>query len=539
MKILSVAVLSHDSNLSFFDNGKLTNTILAERVSGIKHHANIWSFFTNLFEDKSKKFDLIPVSLFPGLDENEGNTCKIYNLPKKMKTIVYDDDHHFCHAFCGFYTSNFDDALCIVIDGNGSVFDAIESPSENFTYIPPFPPAEIETVFTFKDKKIDTLHHKKFFNTFFIEKNTRKNNEKRKDYKLTDTYSLTDKYGVGLYYNCITKELGFHPLDCGKVMGLAQYKNSKHKLPEEYSNEEWFRKVDIAYETQKITEKNILDLVKRCVEETGIKNVILTGGVFLNCVSNYNLVKEMPDINIHVDPICSDNGISIGRGLISHIEMTGEMPERIPNSYCGYCEDMDELKVLIRQSKLNYVENVTPSDIADIIIGGEIVSIFQGRSEVGQRSLGNRSLLFDPRVKDGKTIVNRIKKRENFRPFAASVLLEECKNWFNLRSLKESPTMSFAVDAYQNAIEKVPAVIHADDTCRVQTVTKEQNYHFYKLIEEFYNKTGVPMLLNTSFNLAGKPLVETFGDALGVMGNSELKYIYLPEINILIKKNQS
>jgi carbamoyltransferase len=132
--------------------------------------------------------------------------------------------------------------------------------------------------------------------------------------------------------------------------------------------------------------------------------------------------------------------------------------------------------------------------------------------------------------------VNRIKRRENYRPFAASVLLEYVNEWFDMKSLKESPYMSFAVDAKENAIQQVPSVIHVNNTCRIQTVNKKQNLHFYNLIKEFYNKTKVPMLLNTSFNLAGEPLVEIFNDALHVMNNSELKYVYFPEVKTLVFK---
>ena len=132
--------------------------------------------------------------------------------------------------------------------------------------------------------------------------------------------------------------------------------------------------------------------------------------------------------------------------------------------------------------------------------------------------------------------MNRIKRRENYRPFAASVLLDHVNQWFDMKTLNESPYMSFAVDAYQNAIDKVPSVIHVNNTCRIQTVTQDQNYHFYNLINDFYNKTKIPMLLNTSFNLAGQPLVEIFNDAIDVMNKSELKYLYLPEVKTLIFK---
>ena len=133
-------------------------------------------------------------------------------------------------------------------------------------------------------------------------------------------------------------------------------------------------------------------------------------------------------------------------------------------------------------------------------------------------------------------MVNKIKRRKNYRPFAASILLEYSHDWFDLKSLNESPTMSYALEAKQKSLEQVPSVIHVDGTSRIQTVTEKQNYHFYNLIHELHKKTNVPMLLDTSFNLAGEPLVETIQDAVNVMHRSDLKYVYLPEINLLLFK---
>ena len=169
-----------------------------------------------------------------------------------------------------------------------------------------------------------------------------------------------------------------------------------------------------------------------------------------------------------------------------------------------------------------------------LLLQKNVVALFQGKSEAGQRALGNRSLLFDPKVSNGKDIVNQIKRRENFRPFAGTILQEEAHKWFNMLSLKESPYMQYAMDAFENAIEQVPAIIHVDNTCRIQTVTQEQNLHFYNLISCFFEKTGVPMLMNTSFNLGGEPLVETFDHAINTLKNSMVEYLYLPEIETLV-----
>jgi carbamoyltransferase len=143
--------------------------------------------------------------------------------------------------------------------------------------------------------------------------------------------------------------------------------------------------------------------------------------------------------------------------------------------------------------------------------------------------------LFDPSVVDGKDYVNSVKHREYFRPFAGSIMAEHAHEWFDLRGMKESPTMMYAVNCQPGIEEKIPSVIHIDGTCRIQTVTKEQNPLYYELINEFYKATGIPMLFNTSFNLGGEPLVETLDDALRTLANSNIEYLYLPEYSVLIK----
>jgi carbamoyltransferase len=167
-------------------------------------------------------------------------------------------------------------------------------------------------------------------------------------------------------------------------------------------------------------------------------------------------------------------------------------------------------------------------EAVDILLEQKPLVIFQGDSEWGPRALGNRSILFDPRNKDAKHIVNDFKKREWWRPLAGTILLEHVHDWFDIATLKESPHMSFAVDAKQQAIEKIPSIVHVDNTCRIQTVTQKQNYNYYNLILEFYKITKVPVLLNTSFNLAKFPIVETYEQAKYFCSISEFKYLYTP-----------
>ena len=168
--------------------------------------------------------------------------------------------------------------------------------------------------------------------------------------------------------------------------------------------------------------------------------------------------------------------------------------------------------------------------VIDLLVDKEqIVAIFQGESEWGPRALGNRSILFDPRHPQAKQIVNKVKMREDYRPFAMSVMLEHTDEYFDMKQLKESPWMSFAIQAREKAYKEVPSLVHADGTCRIQTVTREQNKNYYDLIEAFYNITGVPMVFNTSFNLGGEALVETIEDALTTCQNSQINYLYVPE----------
>jgi len=162
------------------------------------------------------------------------------------------------------------------------------------------------------------------------------------------------------------------------------------------------------------------------------------------------------------------------------------------------------------------------------LLNKKIVAIFQGEGEWGPRALGNRSILFDPRVSNAKEIINTVKKREWYRPFAGSILLEHAKDYFEMATIKESPYMSFAIPAKPKAQKEVPGIIHVDGTCRIQTVTEEQNKVFYNLIKMFYEKTGVPILFNTSFNLAGEPLVQTIEDAKRTVNKSGIDYLYIP-----------
>jgi carbamoyltransferase len=175
-------------------------------------------------------------------------------------------------------------------------------------------------------------------------------------------------------------------------------------------------------------------------------------------------------------------------------------------------------------------------EVVDRLLDRQVGAIFQGKAEMGARALGNRSIIFDPRVPDGKDIVNRIKKREWYRPFAATVLEQHAADWFVLGRLTSSPWMLYALPTPPQRIAQIPAVVHVDGTCRAQTVTPAQNPKWYDLILAFFEQTGVPLLLNTSFNLAGEPLVHTRRDALETLQRSALDFVYFADDGETVSK---
>jgi carbamoyltransferase len=184
--------------------------------------------------------------------------------------------------------------------------------------------------------------------------------------------------------------------------------------------------------------------------------------------------------------------------------------------------------------KLN--ESINTDEVAKLVNNNNIIGIFQGRSEAGPRALGNRSFILNPCIESNKDKMNLFKGRELFRPLAASVLEQHAEEWFHMLNIKKSPYMTFSFKVRENKKNLIPAVVHCDNSCRIQTVNKEENLYFYELINHFYKLTSIPMVLNTSFNLAGDPLVETVEDALNTFDKSNLNYLYFPELKILLSK---
>lgn len=501
-----MTLLCHDSSICIIDDGIINSYQMEERFSRVKHDARIEKIMQNMLNLEVKKIYLNSIADY-NIDFIFSSDIKKNHkkLIKKYHCELFNE-HHLYHAFCGFYNSNHDKSIVIIVDGTGkqlNVDDSLVNESSTVYFIDKL------------TKNIKILHQS-FYSTNI--------NKKIKNNKIISTNK-----SIGKKFEEKCEKFNFSFLDAGKVMGLGQYYDHKEKLQYPYNTKEWKERVDESYNLQQETQTHILNLIQKYTEETGIKNVVISGGYGLNCVANYHYLKNLKDINLYIDPICFDAGISIGAAYYHYIQETRNNPpiQPLQNVYIGHQETTYDLNGLETQ-KVSY------EDIVNLLLEQNVIALFQGKSEAGQRALGNRSLLFDPRNPKGKDIVNQIKRRENFRPFAGSILKEEASKWFNMLSLKESPYMQYAMDAYENAISQVPAIIHADNTCRIQTVTQEQNQHFYNLISSFFEKTEVPIVLNTSFNLGGEPLVETFEHAIYTLKNSMIEYLYLPEIETLV-----
>lgn len=470
---------------------------------------------------------------------------KLYN--KKHFTFhSYHNNHHELHAAIAFYNSGFTEAISVVADGSGGLVDNVTGQlyADAYNY-------EIQSVFYSTYPAILTPVIKEYT----YHKNNPKINHRSLGLKFT-----TAAYYFGMDGGC----------DAGKIMGLASYGKKDPSLPNIENNvEDWdktfFEKMhdyipslknknpikhwvipndenfqkyaNLAYWVQTDTQEYMLNLIERGIKEIGIKNVTISGGYGFNVVANYYIRKNLPDdINLYVEPISNDGGMAIAAAKLWWHRKTGDRTIRpLKSLYLGFKPNYDNLTSLLNNDES--LIDVTYSDIIDLILNKNIVAIYQGKSESGPRALGNRSILFDPRVPDGKDIVNVVKKREWYRPFAGSIMEEYVHDWFDMAGLKNSPFMMYGVDVLEDKKSKIPAITHVDGTCRIQTVTEEQNYHYYNLIKEFYNRTGVPILFDTSFNLAGDTMVETIEDALWTSRNSDIKYIYFADLGKLYIKN--
>ena len=275
------------------------------------------------------------------------------------------------------------------------------------------------------------------------------------------------------------------------------------------------RHENLAASVQRVVEDVALELARWLHDATGMTRLCMAGGVALNCSMNGRLLRESAFKEIDIQPAAGDDCIAIGAAMQLHHRLTGKPRQFVMHhAYWGPEYGSEDILAFLQHAKLRYE---TPEDVcervADLLAQGKIVGWYQGRMEFGPRALGSRSILADPTRAEMKDLLNKyVKHREEFRPVAPSVLQERAAEYFE--GCHESPFMLFVYPVRSEKRGVVPAITHIDGTARVQTVTRESNPTYYRLIEEFEKRRGVPMVLNTSFNVMGEPIVNTPADAV-------------------------
>ena len=529
----------HNAAVTLIKDGEVLFHLENERLSNIKYDAYPFLALNELpkYVDYVDNIGIagvapcVPVETFT---KDDVYSVYIARLRKSFfmhgPISAYDlwPEHHKMHAACAFYNSGFTEAVCIIKDGVGSEFTIESSQVKVGSY-----GREASTTYQCSYPANFDLVDKQIAVPF------------KANLPISSNIYLCQNVTEGHAFQLVSVFFGFHTLDAGKVMGMASYGRADSNIPPIYDEDGYISKklfpipsgdlrlaylnveefpylntddfqirANLAYALQQATQSKVKQDILTAIEKTKCKNVCLSGGYFLNCVANYEYLKDLPDdVNIYIEPISSDAGTSFGAAKILWHDLSGDATIRPQKTiYYGLKHNytLDDIKSKLKDETYTIV---TPADVAKIIADKNIVAMYQGASEAGPRALGNRSILYDPRDPDGKDHVNTVKNREWFRPFAGTVLHEKTNDWFDMRGLKESPFMMYAVDVFKEKQSIIPAITHIDGTCRVQTLTREQNKNYYDLISEFEKITGVPILFNTSFNLAGDCIAETIDDA--------------------------
>ncbi len=485
------------------------------------------------------------------------NKLKTHDNKYKSDKNIFFSDHHLSHAASAFFPSPFDEAVVLTADGVGEwATTTVAIGKNNNLEIKkeihfPHSLGLLYSAFTYYTGfKVNSGEYKlmglaPYGNPIHVDKI-----KKLVDIKDDGTFRLNQKYfnyATGL---TMTND-NFH-----KLFGQKP-RNSKNEMLTQFH-------MDIASSIQKVTEEIMIKLTKSIRNEYGIKNLCLAGGVALNCVANGKILQEKIFENIWIQPAAGDAGGSLGAALaLWHIEQGNK---RIVNpnddmngSYLGSEFTQDQIEKELKSIGANY-ETVDYermiNQTSDHLSNEKAIGWFQGRMEFGPRALGGRSILGDPRSdKMQKNLNLKVKYRESFRPFAPSVLREDLFNWFDINTdsqymllvaninsdkkikMTKEQNKLFGIDKLNIKRSEIPAVTHVDYSARIQTVSKNTNKRYYDLISKFKEKTGCPVIVNTSFNVRGEPIVNTPTDAFNCFMGTELDYLVIGNC-ILDKNNQ-
>ena len=578
--ILGISAFYHDSAACILKDGKIVAAAQEERFTRKKHDPsyphNAISFvlkFANLklsdvdhivfFEKPFLKFERLletyvafapkgfvsfskamPLWIKEKLFQKNYLFKKLqsHDVNYKSDKNIFFSDHHLSHAASAFYPSPFEEAVILTADGVGEwATTTVAIGKKN----------KLEII-----KEIHFPHSLGLLYSAFTYYTGFKVNSG--EYKLMGLAP----YGKALYQDKIKKLIDIKPdgsfrLDqsyFNYATGLTMTNNKFNKLfgqkPRDSEKDRITQfHMDIAASIQKVTEEIMLKLTKSIRDEYGIKNLCLAGGVALNCVANGKILKEKIFDNIWVQPAAGDAGGSLGASLVMWFNELNntryvDNTDSMKGSYLGPEYNQTEIENKLKEIGAKYItlnENNVLDKSVDDLTQNLAVGWFQGKMEFGPRALGARSILADPRSVDIQKNLNlKVKFRESFRPFAPSILESEVSKWFEIDkkspymlmvanikkdkivSITEHENKLFGIDKLNVKRSEIPAVTHVDYSARIQTVNKETNEKYFKLLEKFYKKTGCPILVNTSFNVRGEPIVNTPEDAFNCFMGTNL-----------------
>ena len=595
--ILGISAFYHDSAAPLIKDGNIISAAQEERFTRIKHDSsypyNAVKFVLNnsnldisdvdhivFYEKPFLKFERLletyvafapkgfksfskamPIWLKDKLFQKKMimDCLKRHNSNFKNENKILFSEHHLSHAASAFYPSPFDEAVILTADGVGEwATTTVAIGKNNNLEIKkelhfPHSLGLLYSAFTYYTGfKVNSGEYKLMgLAPYGTPKYVEKILENLIDLKDDGTFMLDQKY----FNYCTGLTMTNKKFD--KLFG------QKPRIPDKDQITQFH--MDIAASIQNVTEIIMLKLTKSLKSEYGINNLCLAGGVALNCVANGKILKEKIFDNIWVQPAAGDAGGSLGAALAYwHIDLNKERKDikkdNMQGSYLGNKYSDKEIKIELDKIGANYNEYDQQTIIdktASSLSEGKAIGWFQGRMEFGPRALGNRSILGDPRSENMQKNLNlKVKYRESFRPFAPSVLRDEVNNWFEMNTdspymlmvsnikkeksidMSEEQKKLFGIDLLNIKRSEIPAVTHVDYSARIQTVSKETNEIYFNLIKKFKEKTNCPVLVNTSFNIRGEPIVNTPLDAYKCFMGTELDILVLGNF-YLEKKDQN
>ncbi len=520
----------HDSSFCVLEDGVPTIHAELERYTREKEpKGDSFKLFKDVYKDEDSIDHWVTCS---PLDSFKDGSKRCVKVSDDFNHEIYGVGHHQAHAANAFYSSDFDEALIVTFDGGGIELDG----QKTCTTIWKGNGTKIEEIAIIPQEKLNVGNVWSRFTKDIFGLNTGYPYGHQAG-SVMAMAALGDRQRFRKWIDLMESMHGQSAPGYFFVDHFYKFLNETVLVGMDEKEVEQ-TKFDIAAGLQQWTEDTLKSVVGGALKRYDTKNLCLSGGVTLNCVGITKLYDWFDFDNIYTPPVPYDAGLPIGAAqYIYHNELGNDRIKWSDNSPTYLGETYDETTVRFELDKVSdkvSIQQVNDDDVVNLLDEQNIISVYGGGSESGRRALGNRSILADPRSTEMKDKINeRVKHRQWYRPFAPSILREEVNSWFDREV--DSPYMSFCLKFKEDMKDKVPAVLHFDGTARLQTVSKNDNKWYHGFISKWFKKSGVPIVLNTSFN-DREPIVETPEHAINCFMGTNIDYLYFFDFGILVKK---